>query len=97
MLKSNFSAPSDVMSAGVVGAVDLLSLLGPCRGWLILWSSRFRLKKAEAVVKTKEETKQGAMFKQVVQKPLISPTPLQELSRKMPLTPISFLTHKLLG
>ena len=43
MLESDFSAPSDVMSAGVVGAADLPPLLGPCRGWLILWSSEVRL------------------------------------------------------
>ena len=44
MLESDFSAPSDVMSAGVVGAADLPPILGLCCGWLICRSSRFRLK-----------------------------------------------------
>ena len=54
----------------------------------VLWSA---LKKAEANVKTEEETNQGATFNQVVQKSLIPPPPLQELSQKLPLPPIFFL------
>ena len=40
MLESDCFAPSDVMSAGVEGAADLLPM---CSGWLDCRSSRFRL------------------------------------------------------
>ena len=43
MLESCFSALCVVMSAGVVGTADPPPSLGPCRGWLILWSSEVRL------------------------------------------------------
>ena len=43
------------------------------------------LKKAVSDVKTKEKTKQGETFNQVVQKALISPTPLQDSPENCPI------------
>ena len=50
------------------------------------------LKKAEVDVKSKEETKQGATFKQVVQKLVISP-PLFRNSPETAPNPQFLLTH----